>query len=166
MAFQCGAAWTTFFQLMFQCSLQYSLGRPVESHCTLGQPIIWYFWDHCHIEVKVLNACWRHQMKTFSALLALCAGNSPVLVNSAHNGQWRGALMFSLICAWINDWANNREAGDLRRHRGHYNVIVMGAPYPGPVRIQLPKRRIVILLFTVLQGTILLTWIITVSMDK
>ena len=24
------------------------------------------------------NAWWRHQMKTFSALLALCAGNSPV----------------------------------------------------------------------------------------
>ena len=33
--------------------------------------------------------------------------------------------MFSLICAWINDWVNNREAGDLRRHRGHYDVNVM-----------------------------------------
>ena len=31
----------------------------------------------------------------------------------------------SLICARINDWANNREAGDLRRHRGHYDVNVM-----------------------------------------
>ena len=46
-------------------------------------------------------------------------------VNSPHKGQWRGALMFSLICAWINDWVNNREAGDLRRYRGHYDVIVM-----------------------------------------
>ena len=35
---------------------------------------------------------WRHQMETFSALLALCAGSSPV------TGQWHGAL-FSLICA-------------------------------------------------------------------
>ena len=60
-----------------------------------------------------------------SALLALCAGNTPVPVNSPHKGQWRGALMFSLICAWINDWVNNREAGDLRRHRGHYDAIVM-----------------------------------------
>ena len=68
---------------------------------------------------------WRHQMETCSALLALCAGNSPVPVNSPHKGQWRGALMFSLICAWISDWVNNREAGDLRRHRGHYDVIVM-----------------------------------------
>ena len=40
-------------------------------------------------------------------------------------GHWRGALMFHLICAWINGWANNREPGDLRPHRAHYNVIVM-----------------------------------------
>ena len=46
-------------------------------------------------------------------------------VNSPHKGQWRGALMFSLICAKTNGWINNREAGDLRRHRVHYDVIVM-----------------------------------------
>ena len=89
-----------------------------------------------------LYSWWRHQMETFSALLALCAGNSPVPgefplcvtfvrgihrspVNSPHKGQWRGALMFPLICTWINDWVNNREAGDLRRHRAHYDVSVM-----------------------------------------
>ena len=54
----------------------------------------------------------------------LC-GDSPVPVNSPHKGQWRGALMFSLILAWINDWVNNREAGDLGRHCRHYDVIVM-----------------------------------------
>ena len=48
--------------------------------------------------------------------------------NSPHKGQWRGALMFSLICTWINGWVNNREAGDLRRHRAHYDVIVMCWP--------------------------------------
>ena len=37
-------------------------------------------------------------------------------VNFPHKGQWRGALMFSLICARINGWVNNREAGDLRQH--------------------------------------------------
>ena len=68
---------------------------------------------------------WRHQMETFSALLAICAGNSPVPVNYPHKGQWRGALMFSLICTRINGWVNNGEAGDLRRYRGHYDVIVM-----------------------------------------
>ena len=46
-------------------------------------------------------------------------------VNSPHKGQWRGALMFSLICAWINGWVNNDEAGDLRRHRAHYDINVM-----------------------------------------
>ena len=45
-------------------------------------------------------------------------------VNSQHKGQWRGALVFSLICVWINDWVNNREASDLRRYRAHYDVIV------------------------------------------
>ena len=46
-------------------------------------------------------------------------------VNFPHKGQWRGALMFSLICARINSWVNNREAGDLRRYRHHYDIIVM-----------------------------------------
>ena len=59
---------------------------------------------------------WRHQMETFSALLALCAGIHRSPVNSFHKGQWRGALVFSLICAWING---------LRRHGAHCDVIVM-----------------------------------------
>ena len=46
-------------------------------------------------------------------------------VNSPHKGQWRGALMFSLICAWNNDWVNNREARDMRRHGVHYDITVM-----------------------------------------
>ena len=128
---------------------------------------------------KTICSWWRHQMETFSALLAICAGNSPVSgefpaqrpvtrsfdiffdlrldkrlseqsfhdgvikwkhfprywpfvrgihqspVNSPHKGQWRGALIFSLICVWINGWVNNREAGDLRRFRAHYDVSVM-----------------------------------------
>ena len=68
---------------------------------------------------------WRHQMETFSALLAICAGNSPVPMNSPHKGQWCGTLMFSLICVWINGWVNNREAGDLRRYRTHCDVTAM-----------------------------------------
>ena len=46
-------------------------------------------------------------------------------VNSPNTSQWRGALMLSLICTWINGWVNNREPGDLRRHRAHYDVTVM-----------------------------------------
>ena len=42
-----------------------------------------------------------------------------------HKGQWRGALMFSLICARIKGWINIIEAGDLRRYHAHCDVIVM-----------------------------------------
>ena len=49
------------------------------------------------------NTWWRHQMETFSALLAFVRGIHRWIhrwpVNSPHKGQWRGALMFSLICA-------------------------------------------------------------------
>ena len=50
------------------------------------------------LHISTLTTWWRHQMETFSALLDLCAGNSPP-VNSPHKGHWRGTLMFSLICA-------------------------------------------------------------------
>ena len=50
-------------------------------------------------------------------------------VNFPHKGQWHGALIFSLICTWINGWVNNREAGDLIRHRAHYDVTVNSACY-------------------------------------
>ena len=56
-------------------------------------------------------------MKTFSALLALCAGNSLV------PEVW--CLLWS--APWINGCANNRETGALRRHRAHFGVIVMSA---------------------------------------
>ena len=46
-------------------------------------------------------------------------------VNSPHKGQWHRALIFTLICVWINGCVNNREAGDLRRYCAHYGVTVM-----------------------------------------
>ena len=62
-------------------------------------------------------------MEAFSALLALCAGKSPV--SGEFPSQRPVTRMFSLICARLNGWVNNREAGDLRRHRAHYDDIVM-----------------------------------------
>ena len=64
---------------------------------------------------------WKH----FSRYWSFVRGIYRSPVNTPQKGQWRGALMFSLICAWINGWANNREAGDLRRHRAHHDVTVM-----------------------------------------
>ena len=94
------------------------------------------FRDHVHktatrnTETKL---SWRrHQMETFSALLALCVwGIRRSPVNSPHKGQWRGAVFFYLICAWINGWVNNREAGDLKCHRAHWGVSVLYGKYKG-----------------------------------
>ena len=71
---------------------------------------------------------WKHFPRNWSFVRRI--HRSPV--NSPHKGQWRRALMFPLICIWINDWVNNREAGDLRRHLDHYDVSVMIAPYRNP----------------------------------
>ena len=64
---------------------------------------------------------WKHFPRYWSFVRGI--HRSPV--DSPHKGQWRGVLMFSLIGTWINGWINNREAGYLRRHRAHYDVIVM-----------------------------------------
>ena len=64
---------------------------------------------------------WRH----FPLYWLFVWGIHQSPVNSPHKGQWRGTLMLSLICAWINGWVNNRDAGDLGRHRDHYDVTVM-----------------------------------------
>ena len=74
-------------------------------------------WAHVHDDV--IN--WKH----FPRYWPFVRGIHWSPMNSPHKGLLRGALMFSFICAWINDRVNNREAGDLRRHRAHYEVIVM-----------------------------------------
>ena len=76
---------------------------------------------------------WKHSPRYWPFVRGI--HRSPV--NSAHKGQWLGTLMFSLICVWINGWVNNREAGDLRRYRAHYDVIVMPPTlWYGPVIIR------------------------------
>ena len=86
-------------------------------HCMECHGMKWYdtTWHHDDV-IK-----WKHFPRYWPSVRGI--HRSPV--NSPHNGKWRGALMFSLICAWINGWVNNREAGDLRRHRAHYDVIAI-----------------------------------------
>ena len=65
-------------------------------------------------------------MDTFSVLLAICAGNSPLAGEfSAHRPVTRSFDVFFDLRS-INGWVNNGEAGDLRRHRVHNDIIVMG----------------------------------------
>ena len=72
-----------------------------------------------------LCAWWRHQMEKFERYMPFVRGIHRSPVNSPHKSQWRGALMFSLICVWMNGWVNNGEAGYLRRNCTHYDVIAM-----------------------------------------
>ena len=86
----------------------------------------WFLWrlyilDQHKVHSVTLQSWWRHQMETFSALLAICAGNSPVTSEFPAQRPVTRILMFSLICTWMN----NGEAGDSRRHRVHYDVAVM-----------------------------------------
>ena len=68
---------------------------------------------------------WRHQMETFSMLLAICAGNSPVTNEFPSQRLVTRSFGVFFICAWINCWVHNREAADMRRHRANYDVTVM-----------------------------------------
>ena len=66
---------------------------------------------------------------------------------SPHKGQWRGAFMFSLICAWTNGWSNNRDAGDLRPRTEQQQVrgSVQSDIYIRIWQIQLPVSKCVLL---------------------
>ena len=79
----------------------------------------WFLMNHIVMHDAVIK--WKH----FQYYWPFVRGIHRSPVNSPHKSQWRGALMFSLICAWINGWVNNREAGDLRRNHAHYDVTVL-----------------------------------------
>ena len=76
-------------------------------------------WDYelvsIHSHVDVIK--WKH----FPHYWPFVPGIHQSQVNSRHKGQWRGAL----ICARINNWVNNGEACDLRRHGTHHDLTVM-----------------------------------------
>ena len=78
-------------------------------------------WPICSVSCHDDVIKWKHFPRYWPFVRVI--HRSPV--NSPHKGQWRVALMFSLISVWINDWVNNRKADDLRRYRSHYDVTVM-----------------------------------------
>ena len=88
------------------------------------------FSDYCGVWVRKRHSCYPFhddviKWKPFPRYCPFVSGIHRSPVNSPHKGQWRGALMFSLIWAWIIGWVNNREAGDLRRYQAHHDVIVI-----------------------------------------
>ena len=99
-------------------------------------PIHWKFSVFCRFRVGLAGVTgvltwWRHQMETLSTLLALCEGNPGGGHRSVPLTKVSDAeLWYFLIYVLTNGWANNRYAGDLRRHRAHYDVDVIKATRP------------------------------------
>ena len=81
----------------------------------------------CHVLAAKQFTWWRHQIQTFSALLAICAGNSPVPGEFPTQRPVTRSFGVFFDLRLNNGWANNGEAGDMRRYRAHYDVNVMDA---------------------------------------
>ena len=84
---------------------------------------------------------WRHQIEVFPRYWPFVRGIHWSPVDSPHNGQWRGALMLSLMCAWTNGSSIKRDAVDLRRHRAHYDVTVMSVASLSTVMLLIMKNK-------------------------
>ena len=101
---------------------------------------VWYLLSRQHFSnMMSQQSCmiWQHvntlhddviKWKHFPCYWPFVRGIEQSPVNSPHKGKWRGALTFSFICASINGWVYNREAGDLKCHLTHNDVIVMLRP--------------------------------------
>ena len=81
-------------------------------------------WRQVLVTICLLS-WWRHQMETFSALLALCVGNSPATGEFPTQRPVTRSFDDFFDLRLNKQLCKNHEAGDLRRHRAHYDVIVM-----------------------------------------
>ena len=117
------ALYSTAFKWNLHCHRLISL-RQRQITIVMRSPVTPYIWVNIGLSNNLPHddvIKWKHFPRNWPFVRGI--HRSPV--NSPHKGQWRGALMFSLMCARINNWVNNGEAGDLRRNRVHYDVIVM-----------------------------------------
>ena len=81
-------------------------------------------------------------METFSALLAICAGNSPVTGEFPAQRPVTRSFDVFFDLRLITGWVNNIEAGDLRCHRAHYDVIVMWVTLDCPRACEINMKEI------------------------
>ena len=93
-----------------------------------------YYIDMTYFYVPAWHVClgaasrqswWRHPMETISALLAICADNSPVIGDFPTQRQVTRSFEVFVDLRLNKGWVNTGEAGDLRRHRVHYDVTLM-----------------------------------------
>ena len=96
------------------------------THCLGISRINIYF---SNVVTKIMPALIRNDdvinWKYFSRYWSFLMIYSLPSADSPHKSKRYGALVCSLIYTWTNSWANNQDAGDLRRHHAHYDVSVM-----------------------------------------
>ena len=98
-------------------------------HCD-DQTIAQFWWSNSgRFGINRPVPWWRHQNETFSALLALCAGNSPVPGEFPTQRPVTRSFNIFFDLRRINGWVNKCKAGDFRRIRPHYDVTVMATPH-------------------------------------
>ena len=141
--------------MRFQQPGYFDFLSPVRPHVTMSNILDIVDWLAKHFSkslpetisstVLLARYQWYHddviKWKYFPLYWPFVRGIHWLPVNSPYKGQWCRALMLPLICPWINSWVNNREAGDLRCHRAHYDITVMLIylqvqwwPSSGPIR--------------------------------
>ena len=64
-------------------------------------------------------------METFFSLLDFSAGNSPVTDELPWQRPVTRNFDAFFDLRWLNNWVKNRDAGDLKRYRAHYDVAII-----------------------------------------
>ena len=91
----------------------------------------WHFryWNFHEILTKILKFVLIYLLlphKNTEICVKLCKNTEIIAICYWSEFPEVGSPVFSLICASINGWVNNGEAGDLRCHHVQYDVIIMG----------------------------------------
>ena len=115
--------------------------RPVDGSEMCSKEIYTRF---CCVVFALPSYDWYRMMTSSNVNIFRVTGH---LCGEFTGPQWRGALMFSLICVWINGWVSNREAGDLRRYRAHFDVTAMGCFTGSGTTMRSPLEPILLMLF-------------------
>ena len=121
----------------YKCTVNAWITRHDSVQSQLQKQSLYKIWVLCTGQLDCFfNTSWLEQSVIF---YMMASSNGNIFCVTGHlYGEFTGQRwvhrtktsdaelwVFSLICVWINGWANNRVAGDLRRYRAHHDVIVM-----------------------------------------
>ena len=113
---------------LFECTKQWLLSKTEWEcwFCAIFSYWMEYVYKWVRLRWSILKlSWWRHQMETFSALLVICAGNSPVPGEFPTQRPVTRSFHVFFDLPLNKRLSNYREAGDLRGYRAHYDVTVM-----------------------------------------